>query len=168
AGVPVAAILAGRLGKHRAWCAAMLASCVLFVFVPLLDTGDILAFAVICVTTGLCLGFDLALPAAIQADVIDVDTAASGEQRSGLYFAAWSLATKLSLALGVGIVFPLLDAFGFQPGARNTEAALLGLVSLYVWLPVALKLVAVAMMWNFPLGEAEQSALRRTIEARRA
>ena len=37
-----------------------------------------------------------------QADVIDVDTASSGEQRSGLYFATWSLATKVSLAAGVG------------------------------------------------------------------
>lgn len=167
AGVPIAAWLAGRVGKHRAWCYAMLANCVLFAAVPFLSEGAVYAFGAICVLTGLCLGFDLALPAAIQADVIDVDTAASGEQRSGLYFAAWSLSTKLSLALGVGIVFPLLGAFGFVPGGDNQGIALTALVSIYVWLPLALKIVAIVLMWNFPLGEAEQAALRSEIERRR-
>ena len=167
AGVPLAAWLAGRIGKHRAWCYAMVANCVLFAAVPFLAEGAVYPFGAICVLTGLCLGFDLALPAAIQADVIDVDTAASGEQRSGLYFAAWSLSTKLSLALGVGIVFPLLGLFGFVPGGHNSDIALTALVSIYVWLPLALKLTAIALMWSFPLGEQEQAALRSEIESRR-
>lgn len=167
-GVPVAVWLAGKIGKHRAWCVAMVANCAIFAAVPLLGTGDVIPFAFICAATGICLGFDLALPASIQADVIDVDTAASHEQRSGLYFAAWSLATKLSLALGVGIVFPLLDLFGFDAaqGARNTEPALTALVTIYVWLPLMLKLAAVATMWNFPLDEEAQRQLRGRIEAK--
>lgn len=170
AGVPLALRLAGRLGKHRAWCWAMLANCAIFAGAPLLGEGDVAIFVGICVATGLCLGFDLSLPPAIQADVIDVDTAGSGEQRSGFYFAAWSLATKLALALGVGIVFPLLAGFGFEPGAAsgNSGEALFALAAVYAWLPIALKLGAVALMWNFPLDEAAQSALRGRIEARSA
>jgi Na+/melibiose symporter-like transporter len=167
AGVPLALWLAGRVGKHRAWCCAMVANVLLFSLVPFLAEGAVLAFGAICVATGICLGFDLSLPASIQADVIDVDTAASGEQRSGLYFAAWSLSTKLSLALGVGIVFPLLGLYGFVPGGSNGPSALAALVTIYVWLPLVLKLVAIALMWRFPLGEAEQRRLRADIEARR-
>lgn len=169
-GVPLGVRLAAWIGKHRAWCLAMIANCAVFALVPLLGPGDTAFFAGICVFTGICLGFDLALPSAIQADVIDVDTEASGEQRSGLYFAAWSLATKLSLALGVGIVFPLLGWFGFDPApeARNGPDALSALVAIYVWLPVALKLGAIALMWNFPLDRAAQAALRARIEARGA
>lgn len=168
AGVPLGVKLAGRFGKHRAWCWAMLANCLIFALVPMLGAGDTMAFAAICVATGICLGFDLALPGAIQADVIDVDTARSGEQRSGLYFAAWSLATKLSLAVGVGIVFPLLGVFGFDPapGAQNSVEALAALAGIYVWAPIALKLLAVALMWNFPLDAARQAGLRAEIEAR--
>lgn len=167
-GVPVGVALAARFGKHRAWCVAMLANIVIFAFVPLLGAGDTTTFAVICVLTGICLGFDLALPSAIQADVIDVDTAASGEQRSGIYFAAWGLATKLSLALSVAIVFPLLSLFGFDPGAGagNPSDAVTALVTIYVWIPIALKLAAIALMWNFPLGELEQAKLRESIESR--
>jgi GPH family glycoside/pentoside/hexuronide:cation symporter len=167
-GVPLAVRLATWVGKHRAWCYAMLFNSALFALVSLLGEGDVAIFAVICFGTGLTVGADLALPSAIQADVIDVDTARSGEQRSGLYFATWSLATKLSLAAGVGIIFPLLGLFGFDPapGAANSAAALAALTASYVWLPFVLKLAAIALMWNFPLDEVAQRALRTEIEAR--
>lgn len=166
AGVPIATASARRFGKHRAWGAAMVFNCLVFAFAPLLPSGAAFAFGAICVLTGLCLGFDLSLPAAIQADVIDVDTARSGEQRSGVYFAAWSLATKLSLAAGVGLVFPLLASFGFDPdtGADQPASALTALAVIYGFMPIVLKLVAVAIMWRFPLGEAEQRRLRPEIE----
>ncbi|WP_306118320.1 MULTISPECIES: MFS transporter [unclassified Roseitalea] len=167
AGVPLAAWAARRIGKHRAWALGMICAAIVFAPVPLLSQGDIAAFAVICAVTGLLVGFDLAIPPAIQADVIDVDTAGSGEQRSGLYFAAWSLSTKLSLALAVGLAFPVLDAFGFRAGAGPDQdpVALAGLAITYGWVPIALKLGAIALVWNFPLDAAEQSALRRTIES---
>ncbi|WP_370869231.1 MFS transporter [Parvibaculum sp.] len=165
AGVPLATWAARRVGKHRAWCYAMLAACLAFAPAPLLPEGSLMAFAVICAVTGVLLGFDLALPPAIQADVIDVDTAASGEQRSGVYFAAWSLATKLSLAGGVGIVFPVLAGFGFDPGAEAGSAqGLSALAVAYAWVPIAAKLAAIAIMWNFPLDEAAQKKLRSRIE----
>ncbi len=165
AGMPLALAAARRFGKHRAWCVAMLFTCAVFAFAPLIGEGNWLAFAVLSVATGLTLGFDLALPAAIQADVIDVDTAASGEQRSGLYFAAWSLATKLSLALAVGLAFPLLQFFGFEAGGDNDAWALTALAVTYAWVPVALKLAAIGLMWNFPLDETTQRGLRSRIEA---
>ncbi len=168
AGIPLALRLASRIGKHRAWCYAMIVNCVLFVAAPLLPEGALYLFAAICVTTGVCLGFDLSLPASIQADVIDVDTASSGEQRSGLYFAAWSLTTKLSLAVGAGLIFPILSLFGFDPQAsgNGAQSGLLALAILYAWVPIALKMLAVAIMWNFPLDEAEQGRLRASIEKR--
>ncbi len=166
AGVPLAALAAKRLGKHRAWAIAMLAACAIFAAAPLLSAGSLIPFALICAATGLLLGFDLALPPSIQADVIDADTAVSGDQRSGFYFAAWGLATKLSLALGVGIVFPLLGLFGFAPasGAHNNAAALFALAVIYAWVPIVLKLSAVALMWNFPLAENTQKQLRARIQ----
>ena len=165
-GVPLAVKAAGYFGKHRSWCWAMLLGCASFSIVPALGSGDVAEFAVICVLTGLLLGFDLVLPASIQADVIDIDTLRSGEQRSGLYFAAWSLATKMSLALGVGIVFPLLAYFGFSPSLpqTNTDEALFALAALYAWLPVMLKACAIALMWNFPLDACSQRNVRAEIE----
>ncbi len=165
AGVPLAAIVARRLGKHRAWCIAMIAACLIFTTAPLLPPGALVSFAFVCATTGLLLGFDLALPPSIQADVIDADTVASGDQRSGFYFAAWGLATKLSLAAGAGLVLPLLALLGFNPApaAVNEPSSLLALAVIYAWIPVVLKLAAIALMWNFPIDEAVQQKLRQRI-----
>lgn len=166
-GVPLSVWLAARAGKHRTWCAAMTVACVVFAFAGFLGAGDIVPFAIICAATGLLLGFDLALPPAIQADVIDFDTASSGEQRSGLYFAAWGLATKLSLALSVGLVLPILAWSGFDAadGQAVPETALVTLSILYAWLPIPPKVAAVAVMWNFPLGEDSQRSLQARINA---
>lgn len=165
AGVPIWLKLSDRIGKHRAWCIAILIALPVFLSVVLLGAGQVWIFAAVCVITGLTLGADLTLPASIQADVIDVDTAESGEQRSGLYFAFWGLATKASLALGVGIAFPILDLAGFDAQASNDGTALLTLALLYGALPVALKSVAIWLMWNFPLDETMHAELRKTIES---
>jgi GPH family glycoside/pentoside/hexuronide:cation symporter len=165
AGIPLAAWTAQKLGKHRAWATAMIVACAIFAAAPMLSPGALVPFALICASTGLRLGFDLTLPPSIQADVIDADTAASGDQRSGFYFAAWGLATKLSLATGVGIVFPLLGFFGFDPApdAQNSANAPFALAAIYAWVPVALKLSAIALMWNFPLDKTAQKKLQSRI-----
>lgn len=166
-GMPFWLQVAKSKSKHRSWCYAMLVACTAFIFAPLLGPGSEAGFLVICVTTGFAVGADLVLPASMQADVIDVDTAASGEQRSGIYLAVWGLATKLSLALAVGIAFPLLAIAGYDPGMNiRTETGLLTLALLYAAAPVALKLAAIRLMWNFPLDAGRQAELAAAIDRR--
>ncbi len=165
AGMPLWSWAARRWSKHRAWGGAMLFTCAVFAFVPLLGPGDVAAFTAICVLTGLALGADLSLPPAIQADVVDLDTAATGAQRTGLFFALWSVATKAALALSGGAALIALDAAGFVAGGENAPAALTTLSLLYAAAPVVLKLAAVAIMWGWPLDRASHDALRARIEA---
>jgi glycoside/pentoside/hexuronide:cation symporter, GPH family len=163
--VPFWLRLAGRIPKHRVWAGAMLIASVAFVSAVLLPPGALVLYGIICVVTGFALGADLMLPPSIQADVIDVDTAASGEQRSGFYFAIWALAQKAALAFAVGIAFPVLALAGFDPAlGLRSESGLAMLAFLYAGLPVVLKLVATALIWRFPVDGAEQARLRATIE----
>ena len=155
--------LSFRIGKHRAWSAAMLWACAAFVWVPLLGPGDLWAFAAICLLSGISLGADLALPVSIQADVVDLDWLQSGRRRTGLFFAVWSMATKLSLALAVGLAFPILELVGFTAGGPNTASALGTLAALYGLVPVAIKLLATTLVWNFPVDEAAQTELQRRL-----
>ncbi len=164
-GVPVWLRLAKRFGKHRTWAVAMAVACTAFVSVPFLGPETRHIYVVIVIITGITLAADLTLPTSIQADVIDVDTAASGEQRSGIYFAAWGLASKLSLAVAAGVGFIVLDLFGLDPAQETQPAgALLALGLLYAGLPVLFKAIAITTMWRFPLDETAQIALRRKIE----
>lgn len=155
AGVPFWLFLARRIGKHRAWSWGMILAAASFGAALFLTTGQVAAFALVCVLTGLALGADVVLPAAMQGDVIDVDVAATGAERSGLYLGLWALATKLALAAAVGIAFPILSWAGFDPGAgRVTETGLAALAALYAGVPVALKLIAIALVWTFPAPQA--------------
>ena len=163
-GVPFWLWLARRWSKHRAWAAGMLLACLFFAAAPLLGPGDVLAFGLVCVGTGLALGADLLLPPAIQADVIDIDTARSGAQRAGLYVAIWGFATKLALAVAVGAAFPLLQWAGLRAGGASSARGLWLLGMLYAALPIALKLAAAALVWHFPVDAASQARLRREIE----
>ena len=157
--VPVWTRLSAHLGKHRAWCAAMLWASFVFAFVPLLGPGDWLPFLAISIFSGASLGADLALPPAIQADVVDLDRIATGEGRAGLLFAVSSMAQKLGNAAAVGAGLPLLEVLGFR-AAPEGATGLGALVGLYCAAPVTLKLLAVALMWSFPLDAAAQARLR--------
>lgn len=164
-GVPFWLWLARKTSKHRAWGIGMGIASLCFAGALLVQPGQVLAFALVCIGTGLALGADLVLAPAIQADVIDVDTARTGVQRAGLYFALWGFATKLALAVAVGIAFPLLAVAGFDPGAGlHTASGLQMLVVLYAAVPIVLKCGAVALVWNFPVDAAAQALLRTRIE----
>ncbi|MEO1331625.1 MAG: MFS transporter, partial [Pseudomonadota bacterium] len=149
AAIPFWTWAAARWSKHRAWGAGMIYASLVFATVPFLGEGDVFAFAVITLLTGLAFGADIALPPAIQADVVDVDTAASGSQRTGLYFAFWSVATKAAaVSAGVGAV--ALDWVGFQETGENGPEALLALTLLYSVVPIVLKIWSVLMIWSLP------------------
>lgn len=168
AALPLWLGLARRIGKHRTWCCSMAVACAAFVWVPFIGEGDVVPFLIICIVSGTAVGIDLALPAAIQADVIDEDTARSGTSRAGLYYALWGMITKLSFALSIGVAYPLLEWVGFDPSGENTAFALFTLAALYGLVPTAVKLGVMAMMWNFPLDATRQAALRSEISAARS
>jgi len=168
--VPLWLWLSYRFGKHRTWCGAMIWASAVFAFAPLLGPGDIAGFAVICVLTGAALGADVVLPASMQADVVDQDTARSGEVRTGLYFAFWSMATKLALALAVGIAFPLLGMVGLETGPDATSQSAEGaarwmLFGLYALAPILFKTIAIVLIWGHPLDAEKVAETRARIEA---
>lgn len=163
--VPLWLWLSGKYGKHVVWRWAMFWNIGWFLTVPLLGPGDFTAFLVVCVMTGMSLGADLILPSAMQADVVDMDTARTGRARTGLYFAFWGLATKLATALAA-LGLTIAGLFGFDPVTGGTETGQTALLALYALVPVLFKLAAIAILWRWPIDAATQAALRARIAAR--
>ncbi len=148
AGLPFWVWLARRIGKGRSWLVAMGMSIAAFAWAFLLGPGDAAAYLAICVLSGIGLGADLAIPPSLLADVIDGDEARGAGRHEGAYFGLWSLVTKLNLALAAGIALPLLQAFGYAPGAASSPESLLVLAAVYALLPCALKLAAAGVLWD--------------------
>lgn len=139
-GVPVWVRVIRARGLVRAWRIGMLMAIVAFAGANTLGAGDGLAFACVCVLTGLALGADLACPGALLAGVI----ARSGDQNrhEGVYFGWWNFATKLNLALAAGLALPVLEWLGYRPGLADGATSSTPLVLAYAALPCAIKLVA--------------------------
>ena len=166
AAVPFWVAVSKRFGKHRTWSFAMILACMFFLWTPFLSAESIMWFYVIVVATGFATGADLALPAAINADVIEWDALETGYTRPGLFFALWGTASKLSYGLAVGIAFPLLDLTGFDTGGDNEASALLWLAFLYGGPCILFKLAAIWCMRGYPITEQVHADIRRQLADR--
>ncbi|WP_050417253.1 MFS transporter [Azoarcus sp. CIB] len=146
ASMPLWVRCASVFGKHRAWLIAMLLAMAVFAWAATLGAGDLRSFALICVLSGAALGADLALPAAMLADLLARERSAG--PRAGAWFGWWNLVSKANLAIAAGLALPLLDRLGYAPGTRDPDA-LAVLAGVYALLPVALKALAVFLLWRY-------------------
>jgi Na+/melibiose symporter-like transporter len=140
ASLPVWVRLSAAYGRTSAWLAAMLLAILAFAGASLLGSGDLYPFALICVASGLALGADLALPAAIAADL--------GERQgqAGACFGVWNFVAKLNLALAAGLALPLLGLLDYVPGGATGLSAL---TFTYALLPLLFKALAAVLLWHW-------------------
>ena len=112
-------------------------------------------------------GFSQSLPNSMKADVIDLDTAQSRENRAALFFSAWSFAQKATASIGAAIAMYGLALFGFDaaPEAVNGPEELFGLRFLFSSFPSLFFLTGAAIVWNYPITEERHAEIRREIEA---
>ena len=139
-----------RIGLALGWLASMVLSILVFIWAATLGAGDVWAYAAVCALSGVALGADLAFPSALLTGAIG----AQGDQgkHEGAYYGWWNFATKLNMALAAGLALPLLDVFGYTPGARSPQA-LQALVIAYCVLPCALKLIASGALFMAAKGQ---------------
>jgi Na+/melibiose symporter-like transporter len=167
AAVPLWLWLSMRIGKHRALMAAALWLAALSLPLALLREGDTELLIAVIVLRGSSFASILFLANSIAADVIDVDTLASGEQRSGLYFAAWGMTIKLSLALGVLLGTTLPAAFSYDPAATVTTPDVQArLMLIYGLVPAAMMAAGALFLYRFPITRERHDEVRAAIEAR--
>jgi GPH family glycoside/pentoside/hexuronide:cation symporter len=144
--IPLWLAIVKRIGLAKSWLLGMALSIAVFIWATQIGSGQITAFLVICILSGVALGTDLALPGAMLAGVIQ-NNGDSGKSE-GAYFGWWNFAIKLNLALAAGLALPLLGVFGYAPGVRSPEA-LSALIIAYCVLPCVLKLAASACLYFF-------------------
>ena len=114
--------------------------------------------------TGVALAADLALPPSIQADVVDWDRWRFRRNHPALSFAGASLVTKLALGIAV-VTGPLLvSASGWTETGPISNSVALRLAMIYAWIPCVLKMVAIAIVWNFPLDERRHDMVRSRLQ----
>lgn len=146
---PLWTFLAERFGLKRVLRAAMGLAIFSLFWVLFLNSGDVIAFGVICVLSGAAVGADMTLIPAVFAQRI-AHIGASTTDGFGL----WSFVSKFSLAVAAVILLPSLEFAGFRSGQENSAVALGVLTWTYALVPCALKLLAIAVLQRTDLRES--------------
>ena len=176
-GSPFWVTIGGKIGKHKGIGVAGFASLAAFALVPVIiywvkpnyPAAVFPAMLAITLIQGLTIGAAPILGQSILADVVDLDTIKSGEQRTAFLFAFLAMVRKIFEAAGVGIALPVLSWIGFDPQSHtNSAAANFALTSMYCLVPLALWIVSTAIIWNYPITHERQVRLRAALDRRMA
>ena len=167
--VPCWVWLSARIGKHIAYVASFALIAFAHPFYLLLGKGDFWWMLPITLMTGFAAGGFAALPNSMKADVIDLDTLKSGENRAAMFFSTWSFTQKMAGSVGGWLALSGLAWVGFHaaPGMHNGPDELLGLRVLFALLPSAFYLLAGAVIWKYPITRERHAELRAELETLR-
>ena len=138
-----------------------------------IPTGKFALFIGVMMLKGSSIGALSALPYAMAADVIDLDSAKTGKKQGGAYFSIWTMTRKLAYALGLVVGTTAATYVGFNSLADpfnepNSWNSLLWLACLYSIVPAIFKFVAIPMLWNYSLTEERLAEIQKEIEANEA
>lgn len=169
-GIPFWVWLSKRIGKHRAWIACLMVYPCFSPFYLLLGPGDFWWMLPIAAMTGFGGGSSAVLANSMKADVIDLDTLKTGQNRAALFFSVWAFITKASLSVGPAIALYALATLGFdpKPGAVNDSQSLWGVKAVFALGPPIFMILTAWVAWRYPITESRHGKMRDAIARRNA
>ncbi|MFO7615363.1 MAG: MFS transporter [Bacteroidales bacterium] len=160
--------IARRIGKKFAWLVSMAINTGAFTGVFFLGPGDAFIYGILVILSGVGFGAALAIPSAIQADVIDYDEFLTGERREGQYIGLWSVSKKLAAAVGIGAGLSILGLAGYTPNVEQTPTVQLVLRTLYALVPSLCNLLAIIVALAYPINEKIHEQIKQAIVKKQA
>lgn len=164
--LPIFVRMSKRIGKHRTLCYALIYQIFAGLLYLVVPTGEVFVATLAFLLLGANQAVGTYIPRAIMADVSDHGTLETGVQKTGLYMALLQSSSKIAAALAVGLSYPILQLGGFDPNPDvvNSAAAIDGLRMMMVAFPGFMFALTVLVMWNYPISEERQIAIRRELE----
>ena len=166
-GIPFWNWFCQRINKHKAWCLALFAFAALHCMYMLLGPGDFHLMLPITACTGFLGAAFPVVPPSMTADIVDLDTIESGEDRTAMYFAVSSFVVKIGSAVGPFMALALLGLTGYD-SASGAGGSVDGLRMLYSFGPALGFAICALIVWNYPLTRARHQQLRSELIERRA
>jgi Na+/melibiose symporter-like transporter len=168
--------MARRIGKHRAYVVSVVIVSLATQGYWFLDPDTLTQEFIVSVSMvivffiGMGASAVMVLSPAILADVVDYGRLRTREQRTGSYYAFYMLTSKIATAIGAGMAFLLLSAFGYDAsaGAVNTGTAAFGILFTVAVLPAILKIGGGLIIWNFPIDRRRHAIIERRLLQRAA
>ena len=159
--------IAGRLGKHRAYCVANIATAVGYLMLFFAPVGTVVPVLLANVMMAFGNGGTLITPPAMTADAVDADELQSGVAQMGGHMAFLSSVFKFGMGFGLFIGLGFLTLFGYVDMSQAMTPTLeLGVRIGASWLPALMLVVPVLMMWRYPIDESKHAQIRAALANR--
>ena len=127
--VPAWTRVAGRIGKHRAYCISLAFTIVGLLALNIIPSGNLPIAMLVFLFNGIGSSGKLIFPPALVADTVDYDTATTGTREAGTHVAIMNLANKATFAMSVGLAYPLFALVGFNASGANPPDVLFALMA---------------------------------------
>jgi len=158
--------LGQRMDKGPAYALGMAIGALAAVTTFFLPHQDTPLVYVVAVLAGFGFSAQWIFPWAMVADVADYDRAETGQQRSGMYFGVWGLATKISEAFALAAVGWILTGVGYVPNVEQTPQALLGIRLFFGLVPALFILATLPLLIRYPITRKSHAELRAKLDER--
>lgn len=160
--------IAGKLGKHRAYCVANIITAAAYVALFFVPTGVLLPVLLCNVVMALGNGGTMITPPAMTADAVDADELDSGTAKMGGHMAFLASTFKFGMGLGLFAGLGFVSAFGYEDMSQVLGSSIeLGVRLGVAWLPAILLILPVAMMWRYPIDATRHAEIRKALEQQR-
>ena len=166
-GVILVGWVAKIIGKKRAFIyifvIAVLSTAVFYLLKP-----NQIALIFLFQITGSITGGPLSvLIWAMYADTADYAEWKRGRRTTGLVFSASTMSQKFGWAFGAFVSLNLMSQVGFQPNQIQSEASLQGLIALFSVIPAAFGILAIIIVYFYPLSDKRVAEIGAELTERR-
>ena len=157
--------LSRKMDKGPAYAIGMAVGALAIILTFFLPHDSTNLIYLIAILAGFGFSAQWIFPWAMVADVADFDRLETGQQRSGMYYGVWGLATKISEALALASVGWILTGFGYVPNIAQTTHALLGIRLFFGLVPAAIIFITLPLLFKYPVTRKSHAEVRRQLEA---
>lgn len=167
--IPVSVLISKRIGKKATYAIGLgILAVMLLIFYFLGERISIAGSLVIFALAGIGNGFVFPTPYAMVPDAIDKDYLDTGIRKEGAFYGTWTLLTKSGQGIANGIIGWMLGIAGFQADLLQGEGAVRAIKLLLGPIPAVIFLLAILVLYFYPLNEERYNEIRAAIEAREA
>jgi glycoside/pentoside/hexuronide:cation symporter, GPH family len=154
-----------RMDKGPAYALGMAVGALAIILTFFLPHASSSVIYIIAALAGFGFSAQWIFPWAMVADVADYDRLETGQQRSGMYYGVWGLATKISEALALAAVGWILTGFGYVANVEQTPTALLGIRLFFGLVPAGIIIISLPLLFKYPVTRKSHTEVRRQLEA---
>lgn len=163
--IPLSVVIAKKTGKKTVYGIGMLiivfSLMILFFFG---HTRPINFSFFIMFVMGIGMGFTYVMPWAMVPDAVEYDYLMTGERKEGAFYGIWTFGIKIGQAVALAISGGVLSLTGYIPDVPQTALAELGIRLLIGPIGAVIFLLAVVMLYFYPITEKRYNEILSRIK----